>query len=134
MNTRNVPARLRGILVAAVCLAGGIAAPPVLAQSGQCPPEARIQALAPTVNEGLEVSPNGNSSKPNNATYLWEVVSGPGPITWSPSATVAHPTFIAPQVDGDQQLVIRLTVRGCSPATTHSTTGTITIKDTTVPP
>ncbi|NUS61397.1 MAG: HYR domain-containing protein, partial [Lysobacter sp.] len=132
MNTRNVPARLRGILVAAVCLAGGIAASPVFAQ--QCPPEARIQALAQTVNEGLPVSPNGNSSKPNNATYLWEVVSGPGPITWTPSATDPHPTFTAPQVTGDQQLVIKLTVRGCSPATSHSTTGTITIKDTTAPP
>lgn len=131
MYTRNVPARLRGILVAAVCLAGGLVASPVFAQ--QCPPDARIQSLGQTVNEGADVTPNGNSSKPNNATFLWTVDSGPGPVTWIPNATVSQPKFVAPQVAGDQQMVIRLTVTGCG-GETSTTTGTITIKDITAPP
>jgi hypothetical protein len=131
MNTRTVPARLRGVFVAVACLAATLAAPAALAQ--QCPPQANIQSVQQQVNEGVTVSPNGQSSKPNNATYLWERVSGPA-ITWIPNATVAHPDFVAPQVTGDQQLVIRLTVTGCSPVSSHSTTSTITIRDLTAPP
>ena len=134
MHAFTDAARLRGFVVAALLLAGAGFQSSAFAQGqGQCPPEARIQSIVQAVDEGVTVSPNGNSSKPNNATYLWERISGPGPITFTPSATAASVSFVAPQVTGDQQLVIRLTVRGCS-GLSHFTEATVTIRDTTVPP
>lgn len=108
-----------------------LAASPAFAQ--QCPPQAFIQAVAQEVNEGVTVRPNGNSSKGTNATYLWQQVSGPGPITFS-DPTGANTSFVAPQVTGDQQLVIRLTVTGCNPRTSHSTDAIVTIRDLDAPP
>ena len=132
------PMRLARPWRVAACVVAGLlaaASPVAFAQGqGQCPPQAIIQSESQSVDEGVTVKLNGQPSKPNNAAFLWEYISGPSPITFLPSATVAKPEFVAPEVDGDQQLVIRLTVRGCSPLQASSSTITINIRDLDGPP
>ena len=133
MLTRFGAALLRGRFVAAVLAISALVPFTALAQSN-CTAEAVIQSSAQTVDEGVLVKLNGQPSKPNNATFLWERISGPGPITFIPGPTDSKPDFVAPQVTATAQLVIRLTVRGCSPLQTDTETITITIRDTNGPP
>jgi hypothetical protein len=131
MLTRISAARLRGRF--AVVLIAAFAWLPFGASAQQCPPQANIQSSAQTVDEGVVVKLNGQPSKPNDATFFWERVSGPAPITFLPGPTDSKPDFVAPQVDATSQLVVRLTVRGCN-GQANSSTITITIRDTNGPP
>jgi hypothetical protein len=131
MNTRIGAGELRRMFAAAAVLLVGLFSFAAAHAANECEPQAVIQSSAQEVDEGVTVKLNGSPSK-DEATYLWERVSGPD-ITFLPNATSDKPDFVAPQVAATTAVVIRLTVRGCSPVKTHSTTTTIIIRDTNAP-
>ena len=87
--TRFGAAQLRGCFVAAVLATSALVPFTALAQN--CKAEAVIQSSAQTVDEGVLVKLNGQPSKPNDGTFLWERISGPGPITFIPGPTDSKP-------------------------------------------
>ena len=83
-----------------------------------------------TVTEGETVTLNGTRSGDtgggDSLTYLWVQTGGP-PVTLS-NATVAEPTFTAPNVGGDTDITFTLTVTYAD-SFTDTDTVTITVND-----
>lgn len=100
------------------------------------PPNRRPVANAgpnQTVNEGATVTLDGSgSSDPDRDTlsYAWTQTGGPS-VTLT-GASTASPTFTAPQVTADTNLVLRLTVSDGSLSATD--TITVTVQQTNRPP
>jgi hypothetical protein len=134
MFTRSGAARLRGRLF----ITATLAVLPLFAHAqggppGQCPPQAIIQSSSQSVDEGVIVKLNGQPSKGTTPTYAWQRLSGASPIVFSPNASDSKPEFVAPEVTGDQQVVIELKVTACG-GQSDTETITITIRDLDGPP
>ena len=89
------------------------------------PPVANAGVDQGPINTGTMVTLNGGASTDpdgNPLTYSWTQVSGPA-ATLS-SATSANPTFVAPNVNGTQNLVFQLVVND---GTVNSPPDTVTI-------
>lgn len=88
------------------------------------------EAGAPqTVFEGDTVTlQGGNSADPEGAalSYSWRQLSGPNVVL--SDASVAEPTFVAPQVDDDTELVFELTVTNDQDLTDADVV-TVTVQD-----
>lgn len=80
-----------------------------------------------SVTEGglVTLDASGSTANTGDITYSWARISGPS-ISLS-SSTSAQPTFVAPSVDADTPIVIRLTVTNTVTSQTDTDDVTITV-------